>query len=357
MRNNLMKRRLEYTMLVGIIINALSFFLPIVSLTLTSETKHYTESYSFGSLIKLLVPAVLNGGKGGLSNPPLGLMAVMLLGMICWIASLFTVILVIQSMRARKVNLFRTIAVSVFELLSGVFFLIFAAQMKTFAIEVTVEPFFGHVRTSFSMLGMIPALVTVILAFVNIFLLLSIIRSGEDFDEIDEEETPASHPAARERQQSYPYGDRRPARPSADYARTRQPQRQMPTDAYPPQRTPVRNNIYSGEAQQSANGAARPQYDGQRAARPTGATGVIDRNSLPRQTAYGDSAQRTAQRPAAQQVQTVTCPKCGAKCRRGTRFCNICGEPLTRPVRRCSACGEIISEKDVFCPSCGANIR
>ena len=356
MRNNMMKRRLEYTMLAGIIINAMSFFLPLVSLTLTSETKHYTESYSIGSLIKLLVPAVLNGGKGDLSNPPLELMAVMLLGLICWIASLFTIILVIQSMRAKKVNLFRTIAVSVFELLSGVFFLIFAARMKTFAIEVTVEPFFGHVRTSFSMLGLIPALITIILAFVNIFCLLAIIRSGEDFDEIDEEKASASSPAARERQQGYSYGDRRPNRPAADYARARQPQRQMPTDAYPPQRTPVRNNIYSGEAQHGANSSARTQYDGQRASRPTGTTGVIDRNSLPRQTVYGDPAQRTAQRPAGQQTQSITCPKCGAKCRRGTRFCNICGELLARQVRRCSACGEIISEKDVFCPSCGANI-
>ncbi len=335
MRHHMMKRRLEYTMLCGIAVNLLAFFLPIISLTMTAETKQYTESYSVGSLVGLLVPAVLNGGKEGLSNPPLALMAVMLIGVICWIASLFTVILVIKSMRARKANLFCTIAVSVFEVLSGLCFLVVAAQSKVFAIKVAVEPYVGHLRSTYCFLGLIPALLTVALAFVNIFLLLGIIRSGEDIDEIEEEKPVRS----RERMSQFLAPERGQ---SGEYSRSRQPHRQAPTDSTPPSRTPVRNNIYSGAG-------ARPEGSSARQPRPMSTTGVIDRDHLPRQTA--------PQSAPSQQAAVVTCAKCGAKCRRGTRFCNICGEPLPRPVRRCRTCGEVITDKDVFCPACGANLR
>ena len=57
MRNNIIKRRLEYSMLAGILFNFISLFIPIINLTLTSETKQYTEGYSVGSLVKFLVPA------------------------------------------------------------------------------------------------------------------------------------------------------------------------------------------------------------------------------------------------------------------------------------------------------------
>ena len=187
MRNNIIKRRLEYSMLGGILFNFISLFIPIINLTLTSETKQYTEGYSVGSLIKFLVPAVLNGDKGELSNPPLSLMAFLLFGLICWIASLFTLVLVFQSMRARKVNIFRTIAVSIFELLTALFFLVFSAQMKTFAIKVAVEPYFGNIRTGFNFLGLVPILVVIVFSFVNIYMLLVIIKRGEEYDEIDEE--------------------------------------------------------------------------------------------------------------------------------------------------------------------------
>ncbi len=362
MRNKLMKKRLEYTMLIGIIVNALSFFLPIVSITLKSETKHYTEGYSVGSLVKLLVPAVLNGDKGELSNPPLALMAVMLFGLICWIASLFTVVLVFQSMRAKKVNLFRTIAVSIFELLSGLFFLVLAAQIRTFAVKIAVEPFFGHIGTGFGFFGLICAIATIGLAFANIYMLLNIIRSGEDFDEIEEEKDERSYDG-RERAAA-----RRPEeRPVPDY--DRQPRRN-PTADRPPQRTPARNNLYSGQESASTgearrpddasrpSSAGRPSYDGQRAPRPSGATGVIDRDHLPRQSGYAAPARRpqpTQSTPTA--AEYVVCARCGAKCRKGSRYCNICGEQIVRQVRKCMVCGETITEKDVFCPSCGTNIR
>ena len=165
MRNNIIKRRLEYSMLAGILFNFISLFIPIINLTLTSETKQYTEGYSVGSLVKFLVPAVLNGDKGELSNPPLALMAFLLFGLICWIASLFTLVLVFQSMRAKKVNIFRTIAVSIFELLTALFFLVFSAQMKTFAIKVAVEPYFGNIRTGFNFLGLLPVIIVIAFSF------------------------------------------------------------------------------------------------------------------------------------------------------------------------------------------------
>lgn len=353
MRNNIMKRRLEYTMLTGIFFNFLSLFIPVISLTLTSETKHYTEGYSVGSLVKFLVPAVLNGNKGELSNPPLSLMAFLLFGIICWIASLFTLVLVFQSMKAKKVNIFRTVAVSIFELMTALFFLVFAAQMKTFAIKVAVEPYFGNIRTGFNFLGLIPILVTIILSFVNVYMLLGIIRSGEEYDEIAEEKVEEDLPRRPERRRapSSLYTNDRAER--AERPRTQRPDAQRPTS---------RTNLYSGQAEQGAERASldrtgdelrrptsRPASDPYRT-RPSSATGLIDRDHLPRQSSPSGYPSPSAQ-PA------VTCAKCGAKCRRGTRFCNICGEPLTRPVKKCQTCGEILSERDVFCPSCGANIR
>ena len=340
MRHHMMKRRLEYTMLVGIALNVLAFMIPIINFTLTHETKQYTEGYSIGSLVGLLIPAVLNGGMEGLSNPPLSLMAVMLVGVICFIASIFTVVLVIKSMLARKANLFCTIAVSVFEALCSLCYLMTASQTKNFIIrDVVVEPFKGNLRGTFNMFGLLIALAVLALAFVNIFLILGIIRSGEEIDEI-EEEKPA-RPASRDRMSQF-MGDNRGPR-SSEYSRTRQPHR-APTESAPPHRTPIRNNVYSG--------SPRTEDGSLHQTRPLSATGMIDRDNLPRQTAPSRPA------PSAQSQQAVvSCAKCGAKCRRGTRFCNICGEPLPRPVRRCRICGEVITEKDVFCPSCGANIK
>ena len=359
MRKNIAKRRLEYTMLAGIFFNFISLFIPIISLTLTSETKQYTEAYSVGSLVKFLVPAVLNGNKGELSNPPLSLMAFLLFGVICWIASLFTLVLVFQSMRAKKVNIFRTIAVSIFELLTALFFLVFSSQMKNFAIKVAVEPFFGNIRTGFNILGLLPLLVVIALSFANIYMLLGIIKSGEEYDEIDEEEEEEPEPRRPERRRApsslYSSGvdrsrsaDRTRAARPIDSARQADSFRQA--DTY---RQPDRTNLYSGESEHPSGDqrrpVSRPAADPYRT-RPIGSTGVIDRDHLPRQSAPVGQPSSSAQ-------PTVTCLKCGAKCRKGTRFCNICGEPLARPIKKCQTCGETLSERDVFCPSCGANIR
>ncbi|MBQ5885248.1 MAG: zinc-ribbon domain-containing protein [Clostridia bacterium] len=352
MRNNIIKRRLEYSMLGGILFNFISLFIPIINLTLTSETKQYTEGYSVGSLIKFLVPAVLNGDKGELSNPPLSLMAFLLFGLICWIASLFTLVLVFQSMRARKVNIFRTIAVSIFELLTALFFLVFSAQMKTFAIKVAVEPYFGNIRTGFNFLGLVPILVVIVFSFVNIYMLLGIIKRGEEYDEIDEEKDEEPEPRRPEGRRApsslYPSG-----RPS-NAERPRAPR--APIDRAterPAERPAERTNIYSGEGErpytEQRRPASRPAADPYRT-RPISSTGVIDRDHLPKPNT-------SATRPAASAPATITCEKCGEKCRKGSRFCNICGEPLAAPVKKCKICGEILSERDVFCPSCGANIR
>ena len=366
MRKNRSKRKLELTMLTGLFFNFISLFIPVISLTLTSETKQYTEAYSIGSLVKFLVPAVLNGNKGELSNPPLSLMAFLLFGVICWIASLFTLVLVFQSMRARKVNIFRTIAVSIFELMTALFFLVFSSQMKNFAIKVAVEPFFGNIRTGFNILGILPLLVVIALSFVNIYMLLGIIKSGEEYDEIDDQEDDKPEPRHTERRRApsslYSSGGNRPSR-SADRTRAarpidparqtdsyRQAEPSRQTDSY---RQPERTNLYSGESKHPSadqrRPVSRPAADPYRT-RPIGSTGVIDRNHLPRQNA-------PVSQPTSAAQPTVTCLKCGAKCRKGTRFCNICGEPLARPIKKCQTCGETLSERDVFCPSCGANIR
>ena len=360
MRNNIIKRRLEYSMLAGILFNFISLFIPIINLTLRADTKQYTEGYSVGSLVQFLVPAVLNGDKGELSNPPLSLMAFLLFGIICWLASLFTLVLVFQSMRAKKVNIFRTIAVSIFELLTALFFLVFSAQMKTFAIKVAVEPFFGNVRTGFNFLGLLPILVVIIFSFVNIYMLLGIIKRGEEYDEIDEEKDEGPEPQRPERRRApsslYPNG--RPTNPErpraprspAERAGERPVER---TGERTAERPVERTNIYSGEGERTPTEYRRPTNrpaDDPYRTRPIGSTGVIDRDHLPKPNT-------SATRPAASAPATITCEKCGEKCRKGSRFCNICGEPLAAPVKKCKICGEILSERDVFCPSCGANIR
>ena len=360
MRNNIIKRRLEYSMLAGILFNFISLFIPIINLTLTSETKQYTEGYSVGSLVKFLVPAVLNGDKGELSNPPLAVMAFLLFGLICWIASLFTLVLVFQSMRAKKVNIFRTIAVSIFELLTALFFLVFSAQMKTFAIKVAVEPYFGNIRTGFNFLGLLPVIIVIAFSFINIYMLLGIIKRGEEYDEIDEEKDEGPEPQRPERRRApsslYPNG--RPTNPErpraprspAERAGERPVER---TGERTAERPVERTNIYSGEGERTPTEyrrpTNRPAADPYRA-RPTGSTGVIDRDHLPKPSA-------PTSRPTASAPATITCEKCGEKCRKGSRFCNICGEPLAKPEKRCQICGELLSERDVFCPSCGANIR
>ena len=349
MRNNIIKRRLEYSMLAGILFNFISLFIPIINLTLRADTKQYTEGYSVGSLVQFLVPAVLNGDKGELSNPPLSLMAFLLFGIICWLASLFTLVLVFQSMRAKNVNIFRTIAVSIFELLTALFFLVFSAQMKNFARIVAIDAYADHLKTSFNFLGLLPVLIVIAFSFINIYMLLGIIKRGEEYDEIDEEkdEDPAPRRPEGRRAPSSLYPNGRPNNPE----RPRVPR--APIER-PAERPAERTNIYSGEVERPVSPeqrrpATRPAADPYRT-RPTGSTGVIDRDHLPKPSA-------SATRPTTSAPATVTCEKCGEKCRKGSRFCNICGEPLTPAVKKCKICGETLSERDVFCPSCGANIR
>jgi hypothetical protein len=360
----MMKKRLEYTMLAGILINALTMFLPLVNVTLVSDFKRYTEGYSIGYIFRLLIPCVFNGGAGALSNPSVALMAVMLMYVVCWIAGVFTTILVIKSMRSDRVNIFRTVAVSVFEALSALFMLVFSAQMKSFAVSIAVEPFKGHVKSSSVIVGTVAALIVLLLAFVNVFMLIGIIRKGGQYDEIDEQE----HEPERR-----PSEQRRPAR-TIGYDRYEErhgdPRRSAPRR---PDTAPHNYDRYgpAAPAPRTQSGD-RTQSQSQRA---YGNTGVIDRYNLPRQTTQpinrpvGRPQQPTSQRPSApadrrpqsqSSARPIICPSCGARCRSGSRFCNICGERFdSRPASRttCSGCGAKISENDVFCPTCGAIIK
>ena len=179
-------------------------------------------------------------------------------------------------------------------------------------------------------------------------------------DEIYEEKDEGPEPRRPERRRApsslYPTGrPTNPGRPRAPRSPAeRAGERPVERTGERTAERPVeRTNIYSGEGERTPTEyrrpTNRPAADPYRT-RPIGSTGVIDRDHLPKPSA-------PTSRPTASAPATITCEKCGEKCRKGSRFCNICGEPLAKPEKRCQICGELLSERDVFCPSCGANIR
>lgn len=59
----------------------------------------------------------------------------------------------------------------------------------------------------------------------------------------------------------------------------------------------------------------------------------------------------------------MNCPKCGAVCEDGARFCPVCGEALApsaeqqkKPVSYCPKCGQPHEGNPPFCPNCGASL-
>lgn len=51
----------------------------------------------------------------------------------------------------------------------------------------------------------------------------------------------------------------------------------------------------------------------------------------------------------------MNCPKCGAKVKKGTKFCYECGASLQVQKKNCVQCGAIIEAGMKFCPECGAD--
>ncbi len=59
----------------------------------------------------------------------------------------------------------------------------------------------------------------------------------------------------------------------------------------------------------------------------------------------------------------MNCPKCGAVCEDGAKFCPVCGEALApsaeqqkKPVSYCPKCGQPHEGNPPFCPNCGASL-
>lgn len=58
-------------------------------------------------------------------------------------------------------------------------------------------------------------------------------------------------------------------------------------------------------------------------------------------------------------AETITCPKCGKQCAKGTMFCAGCGNKLEQQEAKafCMNCGKEISATATFCNHCGAKVE
>lgn len=53
--------------------------------------------------------------------------------------------------------------------------------------------------------------------------------------------------------------------------------------------------------------------------------------------------------------ELITCPKCGAHVKKGTKFCSECGASMLIQTKKCVKCGADINGSAKFCPECGAD--
>lgn len=53
--------------------------------------------------------------------------------------------------------------------------------------------------------------------------------------------------------------------------------------------------------------------------------------------------------------ELMTCPKCGAHVKKGTKFCSECGTSMLIQTKKCVKCGADINGSAKFCPECGAD--
>lgn len=76
--------------------------------------------------------------------------------------------------------------------------------------------------------------------------------------------------------------------------------------------------------------------------------------------AYTQPLQQTQQTQTTQPTAPTaeeTCPKCGAKIKKGSKFCSECGAKIERPTKKfCVNCGAAVSGNMKFCPECGAKL-
>ena len=59
-------------------------------------------------------------------------------------------------------------------------------------------------------------------------------------------------------------------------------------------------------------------------------------------------------KPPIIEPEGVSCPKCGASNKTGSKFCRECATAL---IRACSKCATTLESKDKFCPECGEKIE
>jgi membrane protease subunit (stomatin/prohibitin family) len=65
--------------------------------------------------------------------------------------------------------------------------------------------------------------------------------------------------------------------------------------------------------------------------------------------------QAEAQAAGASNTELVTCLKCGASVKKGTKFCSECGASMQIQTKKCIKCGADMPETAKFCPECGAD--
>ena len=72
-------------------------------------------------------------------------------------------------------------------------------------------------------------------------------------------------------------------------------------------------------------------------------------------SSMGNNAAGQKQHENGAAEETAACPKCGARVKKGTKFCSECGAPMLIRMKKCIKCGVDISSNAKFCPECGAD--
>ncbi|MGN0204231.1 MAG: SPFH domain-containing protein [Coprococcus sp.] len=105
-------------------------------------------------------------------------------------------------------------------------------------------------------------------------------------------------------------------------------------------------NSMAGMGMQMSAGMA---FGGMMAGNMANMNGGMSRNGMAANTNVNGAVQQNTG------DSLITCPKCGASVKKGTKFCSECGASMLIQKKKCLKCGADIDTSVKFCPECGAD--